>query len=327
MSRCLENGKTAFVDILDEDEVAFGSTEFVVMSPTKEVLPKFVYYTARRSEIVRKAFKWRNGTTARRQRISTEVFDYIEIKVPPVTTQKRIVKVLDQLDSKIEQLEAESQRLEEAGKEIFKNYYEDIPKSQYTTYAFSDVADFVDGMAFSQEDWSNEGEPIIKIDELNSGVTRRTDQYNEEVLEKYKLSPGDVLFAWSASLGIYYWDRDYGILNQHIFNVIPKRELNRPLLYFFLKRSMPEFLSLAHGTTTKHINRSALDEVEIKLPNSELLDELDILIRPIFEKMVQNGLEISKLEELRDALLPKLMSGEIRVDDIKLDELEVDCEV
>lgn len=67
MSRCLENGKTAFVDILDQNEVAFGSTEFVVMSPTDKVLPKFVYYTARRSNVVRRAFKWRNGTTARRQ--------------------------------------------------------------------------------------------------------------------------------------------------------------------------------------------------------------------------------------------------------------------
>lgn len=327
MSRCLENGKTAFVDILNEGEVAFGSTEFIVMSPTEKILPKFVYYTARRSDVVRKAFKWRNGTTARRQRISTEVFDNIEINVPPIEDQKRIVHILDQLDSKIERLESESEKLERAGAEIFNNYYGNVTDNQFTTKKFSDVADFVDGKAFSQDEWASEGEPIIKIDELNSGVTRRTDRYDNEVLEKYRLEPGDVLFAWSASLGVYYWNKDYGILNQHIFNVVPEQNLSRPFLYFALKESMPEFLSLAHGTTTKHINRSALDEVEVKVLNRDLLDELDSYIKPIFEKMVHNGLEISHLEELRDTLLPKLMSGEIRVNDINLEDIEVSSEV
>lgn len=234
---------------------------------------------------------------------------------------------MDNIDSKIESLEDESRRLEEIGEEIFKNYYDNVTDDQFTKCPFSDAADFIDGRAFSQDDWDTEGEPIIKIDELNSGVTRRTDRYGGEVSRKYRLEPGDLLFAWSASLGVYYWDKDYGILNQHIFNVVPKRDLSRTFLYFVLKQAMPEFLSLAHGTTTKHINRSALDEVKVKILDDDMLDELNSYIQPIFEKMVHNGLEISNLRELRDTLLPKLMSGEVRVNDINLDGLEVGSEV
>jgi type I restriction enzyme S subunit len=120
---CLENVKTAFVDILDEEEAATGSTEFLVMSATEDVLPKFVYYTARRPDVRQFAIKRMTGSSGR-QRVPTDVFDNISITVPPLEEQEKIVGFLDAIDTKIETNDRIIELCDSIAQTIFSYWFE-----------------------------------------------------------------------------------------------------------------------------------------------------------------------------------------------------------
>lgn len=248
--------------------------------------------------------------------ITMKSFADIEIPVPPSEIQKEIADYLTRLDDKVENNLQTMKSLEEAGDELFERLIVKKSKNNdsgnhYMT--FSEIADFPDGRSFDKEEWSEVGEPIVKISELNSGIDSSSDRYDGEVEEVYNLSPGDVLFAWSASLGVYLWKSNKGVLNQHIYNVHPKEGFSKPFLYFALRNSMDDFLHRSHGTTTKHINRSDLEEVESSISTEDHREQFMDQITPIFEKTVLCGTETETLNELRDTLLPKLLSGEVRI--------------
>src|SRR3989344_8121431 len=99
---CLENGKTAFVDILKEDEVGFGSTEFIVLSGKNgKTINTFVYYLSISPQLRKEAIKSMTGTSGR-QRVQNDLFGDIELVIPPINEQTSIAKILSDLDSKIE---------------------------------------------------------------------------------------------------------------------------------------------------------------------------------------------------------------------------------
>jgi len=181
---CLENGKTAFVDILEDDEVAVGSTEFIVLSNTDRTLPKFVYYTARRPEIRQFAIKRMTGTSGR-QRVPLDIFDNKKIRLPPVNEQKKIVSVLDAIDSRIETNNRINQILEEMAQSLFSSWFvdlrnydgeteydeefeRDVPET-WEKVSLDSIAEFLNGKAW--KDYSSESEeknnlPVVKIKEL-----------------------------------------------------------------------------------------------------------------------------------------------------------------
>lgn len=251
--------------------------------------------------------------------ITMKSFADIEIPVPPTEIQKKIADYLTSLDDKIETNLQSISTLERIGDELFEQLIVKPSKrndddNHHTP--FSDIADFPDGRSFSKEEWSDVGEPIIKISELNSGIDDSSDRFEGEVEKKYDLSPGDVLFAWSASLGVYLWKSNKGVLNQHIYNVVPKDGFSKPFLYFALRYSMDDFLHRAHGTTTKHINRSDLDEVQAPVGTKEHRVQFMNQINPVFEKAVLCGTESEILNQIRDTLLPRLLSGELAPEQI-----------
>ncbi|MDL0145835.1 restriction endonuclease subunit S [Halobacterium salinarum] len=248
--------------------------------------------------------------------ITMKSFKDIEIPVPPLEIQKEIANYLTHIDDKIENDLQTMKSLEAVGDELFERLIVERSKdndSNNRYKAFSEIADFPDGRSFDKEEWSDVGKPIIKISELNSGIDSSSDRYEGEVEEVYDLSPGDVLFAWSASLGVYLWKSNRGVLNQHIYNVLPKDGFSKPFLYFSLRYSMGDFLHRSHGTTTKHINRSDLDEVKSPVGTDEHREQFKNQITPIFEKAVLCGTEVETLDEMRDTLLPKLLSGAVRI--------------
>ena len=96
-----------------------------------------------------------------------------------------------------------------------------------------DVADYINGRAFKPTEWESTGKPIIRIQNLTNSsteVNRTTGTFED----KYLVRSGDLLFAWSASLGAYIWNGENGWLNQHIFKVIPKEGVSKKYLYYYL---------------------------------------------------------------------------------------------
>jgi len=175
---------------------------------------------------------------------------------------------------------------------------------------FAELASYINGYAFKPDDWGAEGKPIIKIRELKAGVAADTPRNSGDgILEKYTVRDGDVLFSWSADLDVYLWMGGEGLLNQHLFNVVPVDGLSRAFCFHALKEAMPKFRALSLGATMHHIKRSALDQVSSAHPPEALRKRFDSLVLPMHQQLVTLNKRIENLRRTRDLLLPRLVEG------------------
>lgn len=269
------------------------------------------------------------------------------IALPPSDEQKKIAQILNNIDRKIETNEEISSTLEEMSQTIFRRkltkFYDfegslkydddfggEVP-TDWEKKSLEDIADFLNGKAWQQfenEDGENDL-PVIKIKELRNGISEDSDRVSESNCpEEYLIEDGQVIFSWSASLVLDLWTEGPAFLNQHLFKVTSE-EYPRWFFYEWINYHVHRFRSIAEAkkTTMGHIKRSDLKEAKVLVPPEEELERLSEKLKPIFETIVEKRVENRYLGELRDTLLPKLMSGEIRVNDINLEDIEVSSEV
>lgn len=336
---CLENGKICQVKNL-ENNLGFGSTEFLVFRGKKEISDSdFIFYLSR-SSFFRRFSEAKMIGTSGRQRVAKDAFENLVINLPSLQEQKSIASILSALDDKIELNLQMNKTLEEMAMALYKHWFVDfgpfqegefldselgeIPKGWEVRSIYS-VADFINGAAFKPKDLlenNEEGLPVIKIVEIKQGITAQTKYSNKKLDEKYTISNGDILFPWSGnphtSLGIHIWDKGDALLNQHIFVVRLEDITEKCFLFNLLKYQLPTFINLAtHKQTTGlgHITVANLKELYIPYPNREVIEKYNKEGLPIFNLLYNNQLENISLTRLRDTLLPKLISGEVRVKD------------
>ena len=192
-----------------------------------------------------------------------------------------------------------------------------------TFYTCAEMASFVNGFAFKPSYWGTEGRPIIKIKELKQGVAAGTPRHPaESIADKYWVERGDLLFSWSAHLGVYLWNDEPGLLNQHLFTVRPAHPfLTIAFLFHALDQAMPRFRSRAQGTTMRHIKRSALSEVQTLIPGEELLGRFTRDVATMHEESASLRREAALLDGLRALLIPKLVTGQSDVATLDVDGL------
>jgi type I restriction enzyme S subunit len=174
---------------------------------------------------------------------------------------------------------------------------------------------FVNGKNFTKNA-TGSGRLVIRIAELNSGL-RQSSVFSEvDAAPECTAYPDDILFAWSGSLDVYRWHRSEALINQHIFKVIPQG-LPKWFVYYHLKNAMPFFQGVAadKATTMGHVKRSHLAEWPLAIPDPSLLEAANARIESPYLGIHLNERTNFTLAALRDALLPKLMSGELRVRD------------
>ena len=195
---------------------------------------------------------------------------------------------------------------EELGKEI--------PK-RWEVKAIDKIANFLNGLALQKHppDNSDQYLPVIKIREMRQGITNSSDKASINIPKKYVIDDGDVLFSWSGSLEVVIWVFGRGALNQHLFKVTS----NYPkwFYYYWILEHLSEYRRIAKGkaTTMGHIQRHHLTNSLVSIPSSSVLKKMNKVLDPILKKMIQNNVESRNLKQIRDLLLPKLMSGKIRV--------------
>jgi len=258
-------------------------------------------------------------------------FRNLKIPLPPLAEQKRIAHLLGSLDDKIELNRKMNETLEEMAQAIFKSWFIDfdgvptedlvdselglIPKG-WEVKPLDKVATFLNGAACQKfrpkdgEDWL----PVIKIKQMREGNTDGADKASINIPKKWHIVDGDVLFSWSASLIVDIWTGGSGALNQHLFKVTSELY---PRWYYLLwsKYHLAEFqrIAAAKATTMGHIKRSHLAQAKVLIPSDEELLTQTNTFKPILDRLVANRLQTKTLSELRDTLLPKLISGEIRI--------------
>lgn len=192
---------------------------------------------------------------------------------------------------------------------------DDVPQG-WVKRPLDQIAEFLNGLAL-QKFPAVEGEPslpVIKIAELRNGLTEKSNRASTQLPGQYIVRDGDYLFSWSGSLMAKVWTEGDGALNQHLFKV---SSISYPQWFFaaWVEHHLPEFQRIAasKATTMGHIQRGHLTSTTTVCPPQPTLDVMASVLAPLWERRIDNDLENRTLAETRDYLLPRLMSGQIRV--------------
>ena len=178
-----------------------------------------------------------------------------------------------------------------------------------------EVATFLNGYAFKPSDWSKEGLPIIRIQNL-TGTNKEFNYYNGDYNEKYIIEDGDILISWSASLGIFLWKNITGILNQHIFKVIFDKDIETDKLYFLhcMEYLIKKIEKNIHGSTMKHITRPEFEKINFPIYDIDIQRKIAKKLVFISEIIDNNKRILVKLMDLSKSLFTKIF-GDIKTND------------
>ncbi|NLW47612.1 MAG: restriction endonuclease subunit S [Firmicutes bacterium] len=281
---------------------------------SKEVIPDFIYWLMRTDEYHGFIVGGASGTSI--MHTSPSRIKEYTFSLPPLPEQRAIASVLSSLDVKIDLLHRQNKTLEAMAETLFRQWFVEERNEWWEERPLSSVANFLNGLACQKIPPKNELDklPVLKIKELSNGISELSDWATSEVNHEYIVQTGDVIFAWSASLMVKVWDGEKCVLNQHLFKVssdkFPK--------WFYLawcKHHLAEFVSISssHATTMGHIKRGDLDKAKVLIPSDKELINMSELMTPLLNKQIENAKQIRALEKLHDILLPKLISGEIKV--------------
>jgi len=312
----LENGKTSFVDILEENEIGFGSTEFIVLREIEGVSNKnFLFYLACSPEFRDVAISSMTGSSGR-QRVQPDVVILYEFYLPSLPEQEAIAEVLSSLDDKIDLLHRQNQTLEALAETLFRQWFVEEAQDDWEEKPLDEIADYLNGLACQKYPPQNDAKklPVLKIKDLRNGISENSDFATSEVAEEYIINNGDVIFSWSGSLLVKIWGGGKCVLNQHLFKVTSE---NYPKWFFYLwtKHHLRKFITIASSkaTTMGHIKRKDLSDSKVLVPPDDVINNMNLILIPILEKVELNNRQKLGLKNMRDTLLPNLLSGEIRV--------------
>ena len=276
----------------------------------------------------------------------------LPIPIPPPTERRQIAGFVSALDDRIALLRVTNFTLEAIAQALFKSWFVDFDpvraKSQglvpagmdeataalfpdgfdesalglapkgWEVRALDEIATYLNGLALqkfppSDESWL----PVIKIAQLRKGDTVGADRAGRNIRPEYIIQNGDVLFSWSGSLEVEVWCGGEGALNQHLFKVTSK-EFPKWFYLHWTRHHLDHFRQIAasKATTMGHIQRAHLSEAKVLVPPAALLGAMDAYFAPLLARIVQNELQAQTFANLRDTLLPRLISGQLRLPEV-----------
>ncbi|MFD4469670.1 restriction endonuclease subunit S [Rhodococcus sp. NPDC058505] len=294
--------------VRSDDEICLAQRVFGLRGREGVLDTGFLYYALQSSKVQAELEGRATGTTVVGIRQSALL--QAKIPAPDFGQQCAMAEVLGALDDKI----AANRKLAETADLLAKAQFTSMLADSQSV-PLSATAQFVNGKAFTKGA-SGTGRVVIRIAELNSGIGGSTVFSDIEVDDQFVARPGDLLFAWSGSLTLHRWFRDEAIVNQHIFKVIPADGYSPWLLFQLIQEKLPRFKDIAadKATTMGHIQRKHLDE-PVLVPSPAQVERLEATMTALWDRALLAERESLQLTTLRDTLLPRLMSGELRVRD------------
>ncbi|MFB0953313.1 MAG: restriction endonuclease subunit S [Aeromonadaceae bacterium] len=340
------NGTLGNIAIYQGEKVVFG-TRACYFSGSTGVDKHFVRYVLQSDTFQNHIHNLATGSTIKN--VSLRLMRDFSFQLPPLREQNRISAVLKSLDDRINLLRETNATLEAIAQALFKSWFVDfdpvhakargeppqgmddataalfpasfeeselgrIPKGWKVT-SLDNIAHFLNGLAlqkFPPED--EQSLPVIKIAQLRKGDTTGADRASRFIKPEYIIQNGDVLFSWSGSLEVETWCGGEGALNQHLFKVTSDM-YPKWFYYRWTKQHLSSFQQIAasKATTMGHIQRKHLTEALVVIPSEDVLSEADMTFNPLLNQWINNALQAQTLAQLRDTLLPKLISGQLRL--------------
>jgi len=295
--------------------------------------PDFIYYLMK---IVGRELNFMSKTSTAVPIINKSIFSNTEVFVPNLENQIRIGKILSSLDDKIELNRQINDNLEQQIQTLYREWFIDNPKTEWATIALSEVATFVSGYSYKGHELVDSSETAmatIKNFERNGGF--KLDGYkpvspSSKLKEEQHAELFDILVAHTdltqnaeviGNAEIILSKDSYRdvIFSMDLVKVVAKESFPYQFLLALLLKN-PVFKShcigYVNGTTVLHMNKRALPDFNTQIPTCEDAARMNEIAKSIFTKMSENLSEIANLTKLRDSLLPKLMSGELKINEI-----------
>lgn len=261
-----------------------------------------------------------SGTTFKE--VSGSEMKALTVNIPNIDEQKRIAAILSSLDDKIELNRRINGNLEQQAQTLFNHYFIERPDllGKYKISNLTGIANYLNGLAMQKfrPQIEENGIPVLKIKELGQGYTdASSDICSENIADGYKVHNGDVIFSWSGTLMVKIWCGGLCGLNQHLFKV-SSEIYPKWFYYFWTKHHLNKFIRIAQdkAVTMGHIKRNDLEASEILIPQIDILAKLDAIISPLFSQIIEMKCENRNLAAIRDILLPQLMSGKLKINDL-----------
>ena len=328
---CLENGKTVFVDILDDGEIGFGSTEYIVLREKQGTSDKdFLYYFAISPEFRDVTILSMTGSSGR-QRVQTDVVRNHLFSLPPLPEQKAIASVLSSLDDKIDLLHRQNKTLEAMAETLFRQWFVEEAQEDWEWVELGQFVEVMRGLSYKGSGLcsKNSGVPMHNLNSVYEGGGYKYEgikYYSGDFKERHLVSHGDViitnteqghdllLIGFPAIMPRFFGDS--GIFSQHIYKLIIRDTyISEPFLYYLLMSYdvREQITGATNGSTVNMLPKDGIEWAKFKLPPEPKIMEFTNIVRSYLEKKEFIHSQIRTLEKLRDTLLPKLMSGEVRV--------------
>jgi type I restriction enzyme S subunit len=352
ISPCLENGKICQAR-LAEGEFGFGSTEFLVFRGKENISSsEYIYYVSRSPQF-RGFSENRMIGTSGRQRIGKESYEDFVFEAPPLQEQKSIASILSALDDKIENNLAMNKTLEEMAMALYKHWFVDFGPFQEDEFVPSELGDipkgwevkrldslikFSNGYAFKSKQLLKQEEPdsyhIFKMGHIQKGGGLKANGTKSWVkrsecsgLNKYVLKTGDILMSMTdmkdnmTILGhtALMNENDKFIVNQRVGLLRIDNQINVGYPFVFMLTNSYDYIdrlrSQANSGVQVNLSTDAIKSSKVITPSADVNLKFHNHCLPLFEQINENSIENQTLTTLRDTLLPKLISGEVRVKD------------
>lgn len=293
-------------------------------------LQAFLYYQIFSNQFVKYIRNIQTGSAI--PHVSLKQIGEYNFFIPSLETQHRIASILSALDDKIAVNRKICENLEAQAQALFKHWFIDfapfkdgrfveselgmIPEG-WRVGTLTEIADYMNGLAMQKFPPLSEVDaiPVLKIKELGqSQCDANSDKCSKQIKPEYIVNNGDVVFSWSGTLLVDIWCGGLCGLNQHLFKVTSK-EYPKWFYFMWTKHHLAEFIRIAKdkAVTMGHIKRGDLEKALVAIPDKYSFDKISELMDDILNQIIRIRLESSRLSSLRDTLLPKLMSGEIKL--------------
>ena len=311
------------VSIYEYDIPALLNQRVCKLNPNKNVNPKYIYYFFRNFENFYALASIAKGS-ASQANLSTKDIENVEIFLPSLDIQNKVVDILDCISNKINENIKINKNLEQQAQTIFEEEILslDFIPSTWKKSSLLEIATYLNGLAMQKfrPSKKEKGLPVLKIKELRQGMCdSNSDLCSPTIKSEYVIHNGDVIFSWSGSLLVDFWCGGICGLNQHLFKV-SSMKYDKWFYYSWTNYHLQKFIAIAadKATTMGHIKREDLSKASVLIPSHEDYIRIGGLLKPIYNLIIENRLENIRLTSLRDTLLPKLISGEIDVSNIDL---------